>query len=231
MGLTLFTDKTPWENGRKDVRHTAATLIASEVHIALAKPVKHLLTRWNEIDQERRDADDKLVDANALVAWIDVRVLDPLVTELASLLIHEVKQDRSDPKFRRFFPEPPNEVVRMGLESEIKRTKLFFNVAEEVPTSPEAKAILAKIAAAHKQGDAALKAREEATFHVARISLRIQTWKEDANGIRRSVENKLDAYANENGLPRDYSDAFFPASRAAKPKSPATPAPAAKAGG
>jgi hypothetical protein len=216
MGLTLFTDKTPWENVRKDVRHTAATLTASEAHLALAKPVKQLLTRWNETDQERRDADDKLVDANALVAWIDVRVLDSLVTELASLLLHEARQDRSDPKFKRFFPEPPNEVVRMGLENEIKRTKAFFSVAEEVSTSKEGKAILAKIVAAHKQGEAALTAREEATLHVARISLRIQTWKEDANGVRRSVENKLDAHANEHGLPRDYSDAFFPASRTAK---------------
>jgi hypothetical protein len=58
------------------VRHTAATLTASEVHLAAAKPLKELLTRWNETDQERRDADDKLVDANALVAWIDVRVVD-----------------------------------------------------------------------------------------------------------------------------------------------------------
>jgi len=226
MGLTLFTDKTPWENARKDVRHSAATLTASEIHLAAAKPVKELLLRWNETDQERRDADDRVVDANALVAWIDVRVLDPLVTELASLLLHEAKQDRSDPKFRRFFPEPPNEVVRMGLESEIKRTKAFFGAAEEVPISQEGEAILAKIADAHKRGDAALKAREEATLHIARISLRIQTWKEDANGVRRSVKTNLDAYANENGLPRDYSDPFFPAARAAKSekaKAPATP--------
>jgi hypothetical protein len=234
MGLTLFTDKTSWENARKDVRHTASTLTASEVHLPAAKPLKTLLTRWNEIDQERRDADDQLVDANALVAWIDVRLLDPLVTELASVLLHGARQDRSDPKFKRFFPEPPNEVVRMGLESEIKRTKAFFNVAEEVQTSQEAKAILAKITAAHKQGEAALAAREEATLHVARISLRIQTWKEDANGVRRSVANKLDAHANENGLPRDYSDAFFPASRAAKSsagKAAGTPGPAAPSGG
>lgn len=231
MGLTLFTDKTSWENARKDVRHTAATLSASEVHLASAKPLKALLTRWNDTDQERRDADDKLVDANALVAWIDVRLLDPLVTELGSLLLHEVKQNRSDPKFKRYFPEPPNEIVRMGLESEIRRTQAFFSVAEEVPLSNEGKALLAKIAAVHKQGEAALTAREEATLHVARISLRIQTWKEDANGVRRSVVNKLDAHANEKGLPRDYSDAFFPASRAAKPKAPSTPAPAAPTGG
>jgi hypothetical protein len=234
MGLTLFTDKTSWENARKDVRHTSATLTASEVHLAVAKPLKALLTRWNETDQERRDADDKLVDANALVAWIDVRLLDPLVIELGSLLLHEARQDRSDPKFKRYFPEPPNEIVRMGLESEIKRTKAFFHVAEEAPPSKEGKAILAKIAAVHKQGEAALAAREEATLQVARISLRIQTWKEDANGVRRSVENNLDAHANGHGLPRDYSAAFFPASRAGKSsagKAAGTPAPVGPNGG
>ena len=234
MAMALFTDKTSWENVRKDVRHTASTLTASEVHLPVAKPLKALLTRWNETDQARRDADDQLVDANALVAWIDVRLLDPLVVELASLLLHEAKQDRSDPKFKRYFPEPPNEIVRMGLESEIKRTKVFFKVAEEVPPSKEGKAILAKIAVVHKQGEAALTAREEATLHVARISLRIQTWKEDANGVRRSVENNLDAHANGNGLPRDYSDAFFPASRAGKSpagKASGAPTPAAPSGG
>ena len=163
-----------------------------------------------------------------------MRLLDPLVIELASWLLHEAKQDRSDPKFKRFFPEAPNEIVRMGLESEIKRTKAFFHVAEEAPSSKEGRAILAKIAAVHKQGEAALAAREEATLHVARISLRIQTWKEDANGVRRSVENNLDAHANGHGLPRDYSDAFFPAARAGKSpagKASGTPAPAGSNGG
>jgi len=231
MGLTLFTDKTSWDNARKDTRHTAATLTASEIHRAAAKPLKELLARWNETDQERRDADDKLVDANALVAWVDARVLDPLVIELASLLLHEAKQNRLDPKFKRFFPEAPNEVVRMGLESEIKRTKAFFNVADENPPSKEGRAILARIAVAHKQGEGALKAREDATLQVARVSLRIQTWKEDANAVRRSVENQLDAHANEQGLPRDYSDPFFPSARAARGPIEKKPAPAPPTGG
>ncbi len=70
---------------------------------------------------------------------------------------------------------------------------------------------------------------DKTSWHVARLSLRIQTWKEDANGVRRSVENNLDAHATEQGLPRDYGDAFFPASRATKSttaKTPAAPAPA-----
>ena len=45
---------------------------------------------------------------------------------------------------------------------------------------------------------------------MARVALRIQPLKEDANGERRSVEAALDAHATEHRLPRDYSDAFFP---------------------
>jgi hypothetical protein len=59
MAMALFTDKTSWENVRKDVRHTASTLTASEVHLPVAKPLKALLARWNETNRERGDAGDQ----------------------------------------------------------------------------------------------------------------------------------------------------------------------------
>ena len=54
------------------------------------------------------------------------------------------------------------------------------------------------------------------------------TWKEDANGARRSIETMLDAHANENDLPRDYSSVFFPDALASSaPKKPAKAGPGA----
>jgi hypothetical protein len=47
MAMALFTDKTSWENARKDVRHTASTATASVVHVAVAKPLKALLVAGN----------------------------------------------------------------------------------------------------------------------------------------------------------------------------------------
>ena len=78
--------------------------------------------------------------------------------------------------------------------------------------------------AVHEKGRGALSARESATTNVARVALETSTWKEDANGARRSIETTLDAYANENGLARDDRSAFFPDPGPAK----ATRKPAAK---
>ena len=85
--------------------------------------------------------------------------------------------------------------------------------------------VLKNIAAIQTQGTQALANREEAMTKRTRVSLRMQTWKEDANAARRSVENMLDAYAIDNGLPRDYSDGFFPASARRGSKKAITPPP------
>ena len=129
--MRLFNDTTGWEAARKSVRHTATTLTASAIHAAGAKAASQLLARWNALDQERRDADDALVDANALVARTDTQELDPLVEESAALLLHEAGQDRKHPAFSRYFSAPPNDIIRVGLESELARTQKFFHVAEE----------------------------------------------------------------------------------------------------
>jgi hypothetical protein len=227
--MKLFKDSTGWEAARRSVRHTATVLAASQVHAGAAKGVKALLERWAQIEAERREAEDGVVDANALVAWIDRQVLDPAVQELASLLLHEAKQNRKDATFKKYFAEAPGEVIRLGLESEIERTKKFFHVADEVTPSKAVKAVLAKLHAAHAKGSAALQARKDATDAVARVALKCQTWREDANAARRSVETELDAYANEHKLDRDYANTFFPDPPSSK-KKPAAPAPATPAG-
>jgi hypothetical protein len=43
--------------------------------------------------------------------------------KLVSRLHFDVDQDRAKPGFAKYVPEPPSEVIRLGLESEIERTK------------------------------------------------------------------------------------------------------------
>lgn len=106
----------------------------------------------------------------------------------------------------------------------MERTKKFDEVAKEVGASKPVRAILAAIDEVGSEGAGVLKAREEVAARQARVSLRISGWKESANAARRSVENALDAYAIAKGLPRDYSDEFFPAARVSKkPKRAVTP--------
>lgn len=219
MGFRLFNDETPWEQARKDLRSTASTVAAEKDHAALAKPLRGLLTEWGTIDQERRDADDAMIDANALIRRVDTK-LDRAVEKLASRLLFEGDQDRTKPGFAKYFPEPPSDVIRLGLESQIARAKKFDEVANELGASKPVRASLAVIDDLCKEGADVLKMREEVAMGQARVSLRISAWKESANAARRSVENALDAYAIAKGLPRDYSDEFFPPARLSKKAKP-----------
>ena len=207
--MQLFDEKTGWEAGRKSVRFTTARLAADPAHAKLVKPFRGLLAEWNATDQERRDADDAVVDANALVAYCNDHL-----DAITGRFVRQLRNDFGDnhPAVGRFFPEAPSEVISLGLESQIARSKDFFLVAEQVALGPEAKAILDEIAASMKQGSAALAAREGAYTAAARVSLKTQTWREKANAARRSLENVLDGWAIAHHEARDYPDRFFPAS-------------------
>jgi hypothetical protein len=211
MGLRLFTEDTSWEQVRKDVRYTVKSLSCRHKHDQLVKPLATLLARWAAIEDERRTAEDALVDANAVVAALDEE-LDEAIFRLVSRLLFEVDHNAAHPTFQAYFPEPPSEIIRLGLESEIVRTKDLFVVAEEKRASPEVHAILAGIAEMHRRGEEALRERELAFVALSRADLHVQDWKESANAARRSVVNVLEAYALKNHLPRGYGEGFFPVS-------------------
>jgi hypothetical protein len=180
------------------------------------KPLATLLARWAAIEEERIRAEDALVDANAVVSAIDDE-LDEAVFRLVSRLLVEVDHNAAHPTLHAYFPEPPSEVIRLGLESEITRTKDLFGVAEQQKASPEIRAILDHIAALHHRGEEALRDREQAFVALSRAELHMADWKESANAARRSVANVLEAYALKNHLPRGYAENFFPpSSRTAK---------------
>lgn len=215
--MRLFDEGEGWDAMRKDVRFTASALAASTEHGSLARALRALLTRWATLDAERLASEDALVDANALVATSDAR-LDRCVTRLGATLLSESEGNRDAAGFKAYFPESPTEVVRLGLESEIARTRAFFTVAEERGASRAVRAILGEIEELHTQGTAALAQRESATVELARGSLRRTSWREDANRARRSVEAALAQYATDHELPRDYPTTFFANSASSKSK-------------
>lgn len=211
MGLRLFTEDTSWEQTRKDVRYTIKNLDTRHRHQQLVKPLETLLGRWRAVDEERRAAEDELVDANAMVNALD-HELDEAIYCLVSRLLKEADGDAQSPSFQAYFPEPPTEVIRLGLESEIVRTKQLFEVADERGASPEVRVILKLVGELHRRGEHALRARVDAFVAVSRAELKVQDWKESANAGRKSVANVLEAYALKNHLPRGYSESFFPPS-------------------
>lgn len=222
MGLRLFNEKTPWDEARRDVRYVAAALEATDEHAALAKPLRGLLAQWKIIESDREDADDAMVDSNAVVRRLD-GWLDREVNKLAGQLLAENDRDTSAPGYKRYFTEPPNEIIRLGLESEIQRTRKFDTVAEELGATKEVKSILKRMGEIQAKGDTALRGREKVAETQGRVSLRISTWKDDANHARRSVESALESFAAEHRLPRTYADEFFPPTRSGKKNEESAP--------
>jgi hypothetical protein len=208
MGLRLFTEDTSWEVCRRDLRFTCTSLAVRAQHEPLAKALRNLLSKWSSIEMERRDAEDALVDANAVVGALDEE-LDEAVFKLVSRLLVELDHDSTHPTFKAYFPEPPSEVIRLGLESEITRTRELFAVAEARGASPDVRAVLARVAAIHKRGEEALRAREKAFAAVSRVHLQVQDWKDSANAARRSISGVLEGYAIKNHLPPGYPQRFF----------------------
>lgn len=212
-----FDDKTSWDGGRGEVLYTVSVVDAAGTHEKLKRALLTQLDRWNAIEIVRRAAEDAVVGANARVAWAD-HVLDKTVRAFANELLHDVGGDATKRGFSSYFSEPPNEVIRMGLEAEIDRCEEFDVVAEKVPLSKASEAKLDAVREAIKTGKVALARRRDAYNAQAQASLDIASWKESANATRVSVYVQLQAWALEHDDERAYADRFFPARSVAKRK-------------
>ncbi|HEY1954959.1 MAG TPA: hypothetical protein VGH28_05090 [Polyangiaceae bacterium] len=222
--MKLFNDDTGWAEARRSIRFTRAALAAVAAHEKLAATMTKLLRDWKSIDDERLAAEDETVDANALVRFRDWE-LDDGVTRLAEKTKGDHGGDSKE--FGALFPEAPHEVVRLGLASEIDRIKKWKAATESLSLSKNVRAQLGDIDKTCASGKKALDAREAAATSSTKIALRMEHWKDDANGARRSIETALADYANKHGLPRDYPSAFFPAPAARPKKKTTTPTPTA----
>lgn len=209
MPFRSFTDSTPWEQARRDLRFTATRTATRRQHAPLAEPLHALLSRWEEIDKERRDADDLLVDADAIVC-AQTEALDDAVMALAAELLHEGDHDPADLTYRAYFPGVPGELTRLGLESAIASTREFAAISREIEPSFEVASILETITELEARGIEALIIRQQAQQNVDRVNVLIQAWKDGANAARSVVASALSGHAQKHRLPRGYAGAFFP---------------------
>lgn len=228
--MRRFDDKTSWEGARSDVLFTLAALEASERHEKQLKAAQQQLTRWMPIEVARREAEDGITRANAKVSWCDYR-LDRAVKRFANELLRDTEGERGDATFRRVFPEAPNEIIRLGLESEIERCETMFTVVAKLKLSKAATARFADVEAAMETGRGALTARRAAYTTQATVSIDIASWKQSTDAVRASIHVQLTAWALENNEDRDYADRFFPTSTAKRTKAKKPPKPDKGPGG
>jgi hypothetical protein len=245
MGRRDLTERTSWDDAHGAVAYTADALaLAGEdgdkAVGALAGPTEKLLKSWETLDIERRARRRAVGKAHALVRRRDMQA-DKVVIDLHNDVLSAVKQDRDTPLFRRLFPDPLSTVVRMSLESELPELRaLSLKLAEEETPGSLRKAHTKALDEAIKQGETAVRAREEAFAAAGRTSARIAAWREDANAVLLGVEGALKQIASQRKLDTDWVDAFFPAAERGKakkkdgpvadPAAPGAPAPGAPPG-
>jgi len=206
--MRKFDASTGLQTARRSVLFTKSALEASGRHDRLVVAVALQLTRWGPVAEARRAADDAVTLAHARVSWGDY-LLDRGVQAFANELLRDAGGDRNNTLFREFFPEPPSEVVRMGLEAEITRCERFDVVAAKRTLSERASAALGVVVAAMETGREALKARRAAYLQQAETSLDAVSWKEATEAARQSVHLQLQTWALENGEDRSYAERFF----------------------
>jgi hypothetical protein len=214
--MRLYKDGDGFDAMRKDFKFTPSMLKASKVHVELAKPLDEHLARWKALDNEREAVDDGEVEANAAIAWVDLK-LDAATERFSAQLLGDCGGKRDHATFKTFFTKTATELKRLGLKSQVEAMRRFSRDAEDVKLSKASATILKELEALFNESELPLKQREGNDNDRARLARRQAQWRDEANKLRRSVKAALDDYAATNDLPADYADAFFPAAPAKKP--------------
>lgn len=204
-----------WDDHYAQVAYTADALALAgqdgdrEVG-ALAPAAEKVTDRWEPLDDERRQKRRAVGRANARVKRRDVQA-EQAATALHNDVLARSDQKRSAPLFERFFLDPLSAFIKLSLESslpELRAIKIKL-AAAETPAEVR-KAHADAIDQALTLGAAAIHEREEAIIDATRTTMRITTWREDANRVLLGIEGKLLQLAATRGLGRDWVDSFFP---------------------
>ena len=224
--MRLYKEGDGFDAMRKDFKFTPAMLKASKVHVELAKPLDEHLARWKSLDNDREAVDDAEVEANAAIAWVDLK-LDGATERFSAQVLGDCGGKRDHATFKTFFTKTATELKRLGLKSQVEAMRNFSRDAQDVKLSKASAAILKELEALFAESAGPLKQREDNESERARLGRRQAQWRDEANKLRRTVKAALDEYAAANDLPADYADSFFPTASAKKPatKKPAGSGP------
>ena len=208
--------------------YTEAVVSAEPLARPLAALIAALIARTELAQAAQKAAWRAELVAQALVDHADVN-LDDKVTVFALDLARAEAGDKRSPRFKLYFPHTVSEVVRLGLESEIKRIDSWPQTL-----AGETDATLTTYGPAFTSlitdGKAALQARQDSA--IARATQRVReilTLVDDVNNTRLSLAGQLTQIGVAHHLAKDWADRFFrhlhKTPRSADPTPAVTPAP------
>jgi hypothetical protein len=173
----------------------------------LADRVRGVLTDWENLHATRR-----LLRRAALQASAHVHVADATLDSAIGTFAREVVavSGRDSALYQRFFPESHEEIIAMGLESELPVVTLVLaqlDTSSDVPAPLAAHAVALR--AGLRLGNAALANRADALADLGRHSAREESWGETSLASLVSVRRTLEKMAVTRGLPASWVSAFF----------------------
>lgn len=230
MARRLLTENVSWDDSYFQLAYTVdaidLALEEGDKELApLAKALRPLIDRYDSLDVDRRKRERAVNKSHVRVKRRDIES-DALITEVHKQSLIEAKLDRSEPSYKRLFPEAVSRVVKLALESELPAMRVLREGLDHSATPKAVKALGAKLSAMIKGGEQALEARRKAVSERVDLSLAIQTWREDVNSALLGVEGALAAIGARRKLDEAWVDSFFPAPLTAKKRRAVEPAPA-----
>lgn len=212
---------TLWE----ELVYTEARLLNDARAKSLAADVTALLNKWPKVNAGQLAAWRAEIVAQAAVDQAD-DVLDASVDEVDHAILH-VDRDRDSPRYRRYFTKPRNEIIRMGLESELERVRTWPASLAGEPEK-ELKQLGKRLAADVKAGDAAVTQRSAAAAATADHRLRkIVAFVGEVNGARNAIYGELIKRGEKHKLGKGWAERFFRKSTASAKPAKGAPADAA----
>ena len=173
-----------------------------------AKPFAQLIERCDEIRAGQRQAWRAEIVAQAGVDAAD-DALDDDVDDLDTELLHAERGERTSPRYKHYFSKPKNEIVRLGLESELGKVRGWPASLKAEPEKPLQK-MAGRFETDIEAGDAAIKERQEtAQVRSAHRVKEIVTFIDDVNAARRSIYGILLSRGEELKMDSDWAGRFF----------------------
>jgi hypothetical protein len=173
-----------------------------------AKDFGKLIERCEEVRAGQRKAWRAEIVGQAGVDAADDE-LDDVVDELDAELLHILRGDRTSPRYKHYFSKPKNEIIRLGLESELGKVRTWPPSLKSEPEKPLQK-LGGRLESDIAAGDEALTERLTAAQQRAVHRLKeIVTLIDDVNAARRSIYGALLTRGEELKLEPEWANRFF----------------------
>lgn len=115
-----------------------------------------------------------------------------------------------DPRYQGYFVDGHDDIIAMGLDSELPQVALIVGRLDGDPDAPPSlRAHLAPLRAGLRLGNAALADRSDAYADLGRHEARCVAWRETAACALRGVRRSLVALATDRGLAPTWVDTYF----------------------